>query len=337
MNNAFEYLHDLHVSPLGAWLLVAYAFVVGGAFGSFLNVVAYRLPLGMSLNRPGSRCPNCRRPIRWYHNVPVFGWLVLKGRCRDCGAPIAARYPLVELMVSVASGLVLWGALDPAWSDGRQEYAVDLLAVGFRLAVVYALFAAAVLEFDDNQLPLRFLIAVTVLAALGVWLVPELRPVAGDAAEAPTLAASAFAVGAALLVSLLAWPSLVSSRNSLHVRDGLTRAVALILVAIGLGMNALLATAVLAVAIVLATRLAVRFWPVAARIGWAAALLVATLGWMIAVSLEAETSDTIHTHIGSGVLVFSIKPQLLLVAGVLVALLSLASRFAAVRLRSHKS
>ena len=87
------------------WLLGAWLFCVGAAVGSFLNVVVYRLPAGKSLVRPGSHCPRCGHPIRWYHNIPIVSWLVLRGRCYDCRAKISPRYPLVEL----AGGLMFVG------------------------------------------------------------------------------------------------------------------------------------------------------------------------------------------------------------------------------------
>ncbi|HEY3261176.1 MAG TPA: prepilin peptidase [Pseudonocardiaceae bacterium] len=77
-------------------VLLTVTVVLGLAVGSFLNVVVHRVPRGESLVSPGSHCPACDRPIRARHNVPVLGWLVLRGRCADCGAPIAPRYPLVE-------------------------------------------------------------------------------------------------------------------------------------------------------------------------------------------------------------------------------------------------
>ena len=73
------------------------AAVFGAIFGSFLNVVAYRLPRGESLSRPRSRCPQCQTPIKPYDNVPVLSWLALRGRCRTCRAPISARYHLVPI------------------------------------------------------------------------------------------------------------------------------------------------------------------------------------------------------------------------------------------------
>ncbi|MGZ4639665.1 MAG: prepilin peptidase, partial [Actinomycetes bacterium] len=78
-------------------IVAAVAALLGGLIvGSFLNVVAWRLPRGESLAHPPSHCPSCDTPIKPYDNVPVLSWLLLRGRCRACGAPISARYPLVE-------------------------------------------------------------------------------------------------------------------------------------------------------------------------------------------------------------------------------------------------
>src|SRR2546429_10032746 len=77
-------------------LLVLVA-LLGLAVGSFVNVVIYRVPRDLSVLRPGSRCPHCTAPVKAWHNVPVFGWLLLRGRCAACRAPIGVRYPLVEL------------------------------------------------------------------------------------------------------------------------------------------------------------------------------------------------------------------------------------------------
>jgi leader peptidase (prepilin peptidase) / N-methyltransferase len=91
--------------------------VLGAVFGSFLNVVAHRLPRGESVVKPRSRCPGCGTEIRSYDNIPVLSWLLLRGRCRNCGEPISKRYPLVEAgtallcaLVVVAKGLE-WDAL----------------------------------------------------------------------------------------------------------------------------------------------------------------------------------------------------------------------------------
>lgn len=82
-------------------LAVALAAVGGLLVGSFLNVVVHRLPRGESLVRPRSRCPQCGTQLRAVDNVPLISWLALRGRCRHCGAPISARYPLVELTTAL--------------------------------------------------------------------------------------------------------------------------------------------------------------------------------------------------------------------------------------------
>ena len=79
--------------------------ILGAIIGSFLNVVAYRLPRKESLLHPPSRCPYCGTPIKPYDNVPVLGWLWLRGKCRACGAPISWRYPAVELLTGVLCAL----------------------------------------------------------------------------------------------------------------------------------------------------------------------------------------------------------------------------------------
>lgn len=78
-------------------LLWVYAAIVGACVGSFLNVCIYRWPEGLSVIRPRSRCPACETPIRWHDNVPILGWLLLRGKCRECGARISIQYPLIEL------------------------------------------------------------------------------------------------------------------------------------------------------------------------------------------------------------------------------------------------
>ncbi len=85
----------------------AVLFIFGATIGSFLNVVIARLPQGLSIVTPRSRCPVCFKQIRWYDNVPIVSFAILRGRCRDCGAPISWRYPLVEALTGLLA-LLLW-------------------------------------------------------------------------------------------------------------------------------------------------------------------------------------------------------------------------------------
>ena len=84
--------------------LAAIAFVPGLALGSFLNVVAARVPLRRSVVHPGSACMSCATPIAWYDNLPILSYFLLRGRCRSCGAPIPWKYPLVELVTALLVG-----------------------------------------------------------------------------------------------------------------------------------------------------------------------------------------------------------------------------------------
>jgi len=141
--------------------VVGAAAVFGLLIGSFLNVVAYRLPRGESLVAPGSRCPGCGKPVRFYDNIPVLSWLILRGRCRDCGTHISARYPLVEaatavlyaLVVairddaaSIALGLILVTALVPIVLVDLERRLIPNLITG--PAAVAALVAGVALDLD---------------------------------------------------------------------------------------------------------------------------------------------------------------------------------------------
>ncbi|MBU2027050.1 MAG: prepilin peptidase, partial [Proteobacteria bacterium] len=82
------------------WLTMIFT-LAGAAVGSFLNVCIFRIPEGLSIVSPPSRCPHCGRPIRFYDNIPVVSYLLLGGKCRDCRGRISARYPLVELLTAL--------------------------------------------------------------------------------------------------------------------------------------------------------------------------------------------------------------------------------------------
>lgn len=93
------------------WLIVVSVLLFGACVGSFLNVCIYRLPRGESLVWPGSRCTSCGRAISWFENLPILSWTILRGRCRTCGAPVSAMYPIVEATTALAflGGYLLYG------------------------------------------------------------------------------------------------------------------------------------------------------------------------------------------------------------------------------------
>ncbi|WP_228375096.1 prepilin peptidase [Demequina iriomotensis] len=122
-------------------ILALLAGLFGLLIGSFLNVVIWRVPRGESLVSPGSACPSCGAPVRPRDNIPLVSWLVLRGRCRDCAAPISSRYPLVELATGLAfAGVVLVFQDDP-WAWPAWWY---LAAIGIALALI---------DLDVQRLP----------------------------------------------------------------------------------------------------------------------------------------------------------------------------------------
>lgn len=167
--------------------LVVFA-LLGLCVGSFLNVVIHRIPLMMvaswrqecsqfmsqqadmplehtsvltqvvsgdapiTLSTPASRCPHCAHKIRWYENIPLISWLVLRGRCSDCQAPISIRYPIVELVTALLSALVIY------------QFGVTA-AGGFALVLVWTLIALTGIDFDTQLLPDRLTFP---LAGLGL-------------------------------------------------------------------------------------------------------------------------------------------------------------------------
>src|SRR3954454_11414219 len=125
--------------PIAVWSAVAGVF--GLAIGSFLNVVIYRVPAGLSVVHPPSHCPVCKNTIPNRYNVPVFGWLALHGRCHDCGTSISARYPLVEGATGIAFVAVTASLL--AVHHG------GLLPAG--LVAVAALITVGMIAFDEHR------------------------------------------------------------------------------------------------------------------------------------------------------------------------------------------
>jgi leader peptidase (prepilin peptidase)/N-methyltransferase len=128
------------------------AALFGLIFGSFINVVAYRVPLEKSVVSPPSACPACDRPIRPRDNIPVLSWLLLRGRCRDCGVPISTRYPIVEAATAVLfAGTVLVIGVEP-----------ELPAYLWFVSVALTL---ALTDIDVHRLPNRILYPSTAVGA----------------------------------------------------------------------------------------------------------------------------------------------------------------------------
>jgi leader peptidase (prepilin peptidase) / N-methyltransferase len=168
----------------------AFAAVAAGLFGliggSFLNVVAFRLPRGESLSHPRSRCPGCHAQIRAYDNVPVLSWLLLRGRCRDCRAPISARYPVIEAATAALAVaiVVVKGADADVWLP---------------LALLALLVPVTLIDLERRIIPNR-ITGPGVVAALviGALVAP---------ADLPEQLIAGAAAGAFLLVPALLYPA----------------------------------------------------------------------------------------------------------------------------------
>lgn len=141
------------VESLALAAVYGFVFVLGSAVGSFLNVVVYRLPAGLSLLYPPSRCPHCLHPLGKTENVPILGWLWLKGRCRWCRSPISPRYPLVEALTGLLFCLV------------AARYGFTSQALGYSVMVSFLL-ALALIDWDTLTLP-----GVLTKSGLGVGLI----------------------------------------------------------------------------------------------------------------------------------------------------------------------
>ncbi len=148
--------------------LRTFAIAFGLAWGSFLNVVIYRVPREMSVVRPASHCPACGKPIRALYNVPVFGWLILRGRARCCGAKVSARYPMVEAIggvVAFAICEVLFRTLPPD-TDILRFVAIFVVDLAMALALV----AAAFIDLEHMFIPDRITIGGAILGVASAGL-----------------------------------------------------------------------------------------------------------------------------------------------------------------------
>ena len=166
-------------------IAVLAAAVFGLIIGSFLNVVAYRLPRGESLSHPRSRCPGCGAAIAAYDNIPVLSWLLLRGRCRGCGEPISIRYPLVEATTAVLYVLVVVA----------QD---DALGIALGLLLVTALIPITLIDLDLRLIPNRITLPAAVAALIAAVIL--------DVSFVPEQLIAGAAAGGFFLLAALAYP-----------------------------------------------------------------------------------------------------------------------------------
>lgn len=185
--------------PFEFWALVF--FVFGTMVGSFLNVCIHRMPRGESVVSPPSHCPHCRYSIPWYLNMPLLTWLYLRGRCRNCGAPIAPRYFLVELLTGVTF-LGCWLGF------GRESAWLALIYSGF----IAALIAASFIDFEHFIIPDEITLGGVGVGFLVSLLVPALHG-AETSAGAIERSVIGILVGAGLVYGILRLSKLLYGRQ----------------------------------------------------------------------------------------------------------------------------
>lgn len=169
--------------PLG--FAAAFAGVLGATVGSFLNVVAYRLPRRQSLVRPASSCPGCGTAIKAYDNIPVLGWLLLRGRCRSCKVAISPRYPLIEaLSAALAVAVVL-----------TQRTTAEIV---LGLTLIAVLVPVSLIDLEHRIIPNRITLPAA-LAAVAIGCALDLRGV-------PEQLIAGAGAGGFLLFFALAYP-----------------------------------------------------------------------------------------------------------------------------------
>ncbi len=155
----------------------------GALFGSFLNVVIYRLPRGISVVGGRSQCPHCHETIRWFDNVPVLSWLLLAGKCRGCRWKIPVRYPLVELLSGLGAAVAV------------RHFGLTLQAA-WVYAFVAIMIAITFIDWEHQIIPDPLSIGGTVLGWIGAWVcldVSVLQSLIGAAVGAGIILAIAFA------------------------------------------------------------------------------------------------------------------------------------------------
>jgi len=174
------------------WLIIVFACLFGGSVGSFLNVVVYRLPLGLSLIWPPSHCPKCKKRIAWYDNVPVFGWLMLGGKCRNCHLPIAIRYPLVEAVTALMFGLVVAVQCMAYPVQCPEDFFFFALSSILYLILLSTLLCSGLIEFDGIRPPATLFIPSLVIGLAACLMM-------GPPKDVSTIINTCFNLGAGIL------------------------------------------------------------------------------------------------------------------------------------------
>lgn len=207
--------HNWSAVPFHFWSLCFFMF--GCMVGSFLNVCIHRMPLGLSIVTPPSHCPHCKYSIPWYLNIPLVTWLVLRGRCKNCGAPISPRYFIVELLTGIAF-LGCW------LKFGDHTHPLSSIP----LALVYAVFVAGLIvatfiDFEHFIIPDEITFGGIVVGLILSLILPQLHDVTSHGAGIFRSFLGALA-GAGVVYAILRLGKLLFGRHRLKLA-GATRIV----------------------------------------------------------------------------------------------------------------
>ncbi len=155
-------------------LAAAFSFAVGLAFGSFFNVLVYRIPRGESVVWPGSRCPDCKRPIKARENLPLVSYVFLGGKCAGCGGKISAQYPLVEFLTGILSVLLWFSVVRPFLQTQHPWYAFVALAV--QIIALLILVPVAIIDILHYIIPDRLSLGGLALGIAASFLPGGITP-----------------------------------------------------------------------------------------------------------------------------------------------------------------
>lgn len=187
--------------PLLLWPYLIVAIMYGACIGSFLNVVIYRMPAELSLFHPPSRCPKCKTPLAMYDNIPVLGWLWLRGKCRYCKVPISIQYPAIEALTGALFGLLFYVYY---MTDMRPDFAAATLNGSYLVIIVHgvlvaSLLAATLIDAKHYIIPISIPHTAIVFALVGLPLATWLEPSIKDLSVLPN---SRTGLGASTLESI---------------------------------------------------------------------------------------------------------------------------------------
>jgi prepilin signal peptidase PulO-like enzyme (type II secretory pathway) len=226
-------------------LIALWIWCFGANVGSFMNVVIFRVPEGLSVVYPGSRCPKCLNHIRWYDNIPVISWLLLRAKCRYCSLPISSRYPTIEALVAGVFLVIAFAG--PPTSGANLPYVLEYSRSGtdvslwviyaFHMLLVTTIICAAMVRYDGHLVPWRLYAPGLTLGLYGpfLWAVPAVK------ASVPYIWLPLHPVSFTQVAEFKDMPRVLAALNSLDMSPALALLNSLAGLGVGLSLGWLVA------------------------------------------------------------------------------------------------